>query len=219
MEKVRALAVGIAMLATPALAGTNWPDTFGARLEGLALMETLDADLLASNSATDILQHWCADHHMAADATIHARLLRNVHELVLPVVRRRLGIGPDEPVIYRRVELACGDHVLSRADNWYVPSRLTPAMNKALTTTDIPFGHAIKDLHPQRRTFAVAILWHPLPEGWEMTPHPGDHPDMALSIPPILFEHHAIVSGGDGKPISEVDEHYTRDVLDFAHAE
>ena len=36
------------------------------------------------------------------------------------------GIGPDEPVAYRHVRLRCGDHVLSEADNWYVPSRLTP---------------------------------------------------------------------------------------------
>jgi hypothetical protein len=37
-----------------------------------------------------------------------------------------LGVDPDEPVRFRRVPLKCGDHVLSEAENWYVPSRLTP---------------------------------------------------------------------------------------------
>ncbi len=52
--------------------------------------------------------------------------------------RARLGIGPDEPVRYRRVRLACGDRVLSEADNWYVPARLTPEMNATLDTTRTP---------------------------------------------------------------------------------
>jgi chorismate-pyruvate lyase len=204
---------GVAALAAPLQAATRWPDTFVARLEALALMETLNASLLASNSATDTLQDWCAGHHMAADATIHAHLLRGVQKPISAAERRRLGIGAHEPVIYRRVDLACGDHILSRADNWYVPGRLTPAIDKALETTDIPFGRAVRALHPRRQTFAVLILWHPLPEGWE-TAAPVNHPDAELAIPPLLFEHHAVVYAG-GKPISEVDESYTSDILDF----
>jgi hypothetical protein len=121
-------------------------------------------------------------------------------------------------VIYRRVDLVCGSHVLSRADNWYVPSRLTPEMNNALTSTDIPFGRVVGDLHPRRQTFAVLMLWHPLPQGWEMQRAPADHSDARLAIPPVLFEHRAVVVDGDGKPISEVVEDYTSDVLDFSRA-
>ncbi len=200
--------------AAPVAAAPDWPDTFLRRIEALALIETLNADLLASDSATQTLQNWCAAHHLAGEATIHAHLERTGEKPLDPAERQRLEIGPEEPVIYRRVELTCGDHILSRADNWYVPSRLTAAMNKSLTTTDTPFGRAIKDLKPHRRTFSVAMLWHPLPEGWENAP-PQDRPQAALAIPPVLFEHRAIVYAGDGKPVSEVDESYARDLLDF----
>lgn len=203
-----------ATLATDLRAEPAWPDTFVSRLEVLALIETLNADLLSSNSATETLHEWCANHHMAVDATIHAHLLRDVQKPISDAERARLAIGAREPVIYRRVELTCGDHILSRADNWYVPGRLTPAIDKALETTDIPFGRAIRDLHPNRQTFGVAILWHPLPEGWEMEPPPADHPGTELIIPSLLFEHRALVYAG-GTPVSEVVESYTSDILRF----
>ncbi len=46
----------------------------------------------------------------------------------------------------------CGGHVLSEADNWYVPARLTPQMNRALDTSDTPFGAAVKALDFHRAT-------------------------------------------------------------------
>jgi hypothetical protein len=206
----------LTMLSAPLRATPMWPDTFQGRLKALALLETLNANLLASSSATQTLEDWCAAHHMAAQPTLHAHLDRGMQKPLPAGERARLQIEPDESVIYRRVDLACGSYVLSRADNWYVPSRLTPAMDRELASTDIPFGRAVKDLHPRRQTFAVTILWHPLPAGWEMAPAPPDHSGAELAIPAILFEHRAIVFAGDGKPISEVDERYTSDILDFA---
>jgi chorismate-pyruvate lyase len=211
--------LAVATFAAQLRAEPRWPDTFRSRIEALALIETLNTNLLASNSATKTLEDWCAAHHMAKVARLDARLLRDVQKPLPATERQRLEIGPDEPVIYRRVDLTCGDHVLSRADNWYVPGRLTPAIDNTLETSDVPFGRAIQNLHPRRQTFAVMLQWHPLPEGWEMSPPPAEHPDAELDIPAILFEHRAVVFGGDGKPISEVDENYTRDILDFAHGE
>jgi hypothetical protein len=95
--------------------------------------------------------------------------------------------------------------VLSEADNWYVPSRLTAEMNSVLETTDTPFGRAIADLKPFRRTFAAVVLWKPLDDGWEGR----------ASLPAHLFEHRALVYASDFKPVSEVDEIYTRDNLAF----
>ncbi len=69
--------------------------------------------------------------------------------------RKRLRLGDDEPVKYRRVALACGDHILSEADNWYVPARLTPEMNRLLETTDTPFGRVVQSLQPTREEFLV----------------------------------------------------------------
>ena len=205
----------VALFVGPLRAEPKWPDTLRSRREVLTLIDRLNATLLASNSATKTLEDWCASHHMAADPTLHAHLLRDMQKPLPPAERRRLKIAPGEPVIYRRVELVCGTHILSRADNWYVPARLTPDMDRLLETSDIPFGRAVENLHPHRRTFAVAILWHPLPEGGQM--RPADHPEADLPIPPVLFEHRAVLIAADGMPISEVDESYTRDILDFAH--
>lgn len=220
--RVRISAFGLLpflMLATTdhAAAGGQrlWPDNFQARLEVLALIETLNAELLASPSATETLTEWCAAHHMSADPKIVAHREKVAAKPLSAEQRQELAIGPDEPVIYRHVDLACGDHVLSEADNWYVPSRLTTEMNTTLTTSDVPFGRVVRPLNPRRQTIAVSILWLPLPAGWETAPQPPAHSDQHLIIPPRLFEHRAVVTRADGKPIAEVEEHYTAEVLDF----
>jgi hypothetical protein len=118
-------------------------------------------------------------------------------------------------VKFRHVELACGSHVLSEADNWYVPSRLTPEMNRLLETTDTPFGRAVQDLKPFRQTFEVQLLWKPLPDGWELGAPAQDRPDQPMSMPTALFEHRALLFTPDQRPFSEVDETYRRDVLAF----
>lgn len=195
-----------------------WPDSFQSRLAVWALIETLNADLLASHSATLTLSAWCASHDLANPPKIVAHLQPGASKPISAEQRRDLNIGPDEPVIYRRVDLACGTHVLSQADNWYVPSRLTPAMNAALTSSDTPFGLVIRPLHPQRHTLGVKFFWHPLPQNWEMHAPPPNtvHAD-ALDVPPFLFQHRAIVSDAEDRPVSEVVETYTRANLDFAH--
>jgi hypothetical protein len=204
----------------PGLSGAQsipaWPDTFLARVEALALVETLNATLLAARSATFTLDKWCADHKLAGETKIGARLLRNVDKPATDEQRLRLQVDRSERVKFRHVELACGERVLSEADNWYVPSRLTADMNRALETTDTPFGRAIAELKPFRQTFAVEMLWKPLEEGWEQRPIPADHPRQALAIPAQLFEHRALLYTPDLRPISEVDEIYTGENLAFA---
>lgn len=193
-----------------------WPDTFLARVETLALVETLNATLLAARSATFTLDQWCADHKLAGETRIRARLVRGIDKPISAEQRDRLQIDENEPVKFRHVELTCGARILSEADNWYVPSRLTAEMNRLLETTDTPFGRAVADLKPFRRTFAVEVHWKPLEDGWEMRRPPADHPERELAIPPKLFEHRALLLTPDLKPISEVDENYTRENLAFA---
>src|SRR5271157_592394 len=151
----------------------RWPDDFVARLEALALIESLNADLLAHDSATLTLERWCADHRLADPALIVAERVHDVDKVAAAEVRATLDVKPDEPLGYRRVRLKCGDHVLSEADNWYVPARLTPEMNHVLETTDTPFGKAVADLHFRRHTLAAELLWSPLPKGWEMSATPA----------------------------------------------
>jgi chorismate-pyruvate lyase len=205
-----------ALPVAPAEAEQAWPNTFLARLEAFAVIETLNATLLAARSATFTLDKWCADHKLGYETHIRARLLRDVVKPVTEEQRRRLQIGDDEQVKFRHVELRCGDRVLSEADNWYVPSRLTAEMNRLLETTDTPFGRAVAELKPFRQTFAAELLWKPLDENWELHSAPDDHPEQTLVMPPKLLEHRAIVYTQDNKPIAEVDESYTSENLSFA---
>src|SRR5258708_10417388 len=51
---------------TPARAeAVGWPDDFLSRLEALALVQTLNAEILASRSATLTLEKWCGEHRLA----------------------------------------------------------------------------------------------------------------------------------------------------------
>ena len=190
------------------------PDTFLARVETLASIETLNAEILASPSATRALEHWCAVHAMAADPRVHAELVHDTEKPLDAAGRERLGVGPDERVSYRHVRLTCGGHVLSEADNWYVPSRLTPEMNRALETTDTPFGKAVAALRFTRETYAVDNVWSPLPDDWQIRPPAPDRPE-PLAVPAILFTHHAILYDAAHRPFSEVAEHYMREALAF----
>lgn len=206
-----------ACAAGTARAEATWPDSFTSRLEALALMQTLNANLLGARSATATLERWCADHKLASEPRIRARVMHDVYKEPTPEQRQRLQVGVNEPLKYRRVELGCGVHVLSEADNWYVPARLTPEMNRLLETTDTPFGRVVQDLKPFRQTFSVEFYWKPLPDRWEMQPQPQLPTGAgALSIPSRLFEHRAVLIGPDQLPFSEVSEAYRADVLDFS---
>jgi len=197
----------------------RWPDAFLTRVEILALMQTLNADLLASRSATLTLEKWCADHRMATEPKVVARRIDAIEKPASAETRDRLRVAPNEIVKHRRVQLSCGGHVLSEADNWYVPGRLSDEMNRLLETTDTPFGKVVRPAQPFRRTIDARMLWSPLPQGWE-TRLPGENmeseiADRSIEIPREIFEHRAIVYTGDQTPFSEVDEKYTKEILDF----
>jgi len=210
MRRMFSTAIVCTMLALPAFAA-DWPNTPVNRWQALAEMQTLNAGILGSRSATFSLEHWCEAHHLADNPRLFADVVRDA--TVKPLTdeqRKRLQISETEPVKYRLLTLRCGAKVVSVAENWYVPSRLTPEMNKALETTDTPFGRAIKDLNPYRLTFDAIVHWTPAAK-----------PDGALlTFPQELFEHRAVLyRASDQAPISEVDEHYQAAILDFAPAE
>jgi chorismate-pyruvate lyase len=201
-----AIADGIAAL---------WRDDFTARVEALALLQSLNAELLSHDSATLTLDRWCGSHKLATPATIVAERVRNVDQQPTAEQRELLKVSASEPVRYRRVHLKCGERVLSEADNWYVPARLTKEMNQALENSDIAFGRAVQALDFQRRTLAAELLWRPLPEGWEMNPGFHGQPAPALQIPHEVLQHRAILTLPDGTPFSMVVETYTAEVLGF----
>ena len=175
----------------------SWPDTFVGRVEALALLETFNAELLTHDSATLTLERWCDVHRLASPARILAERVPEGGPLGKPLPpeqRAELRIGPAERVRYRRVRLRCGPVVLSEADNWYVPARLTAEMNRQLDNSDTPFGKVVQELQFKRRTLSSKLLWLPLPDGWEMMPAGAGNGTAALVIPHALLEHRALLT-------------------------
>lgn len=216
-----ALAAAAIFAAFPARAqrAPAWPDALLVRTQALALIQGLNAEILASRSATATLEKWCGEHHLAAEPRVVAEVLHVDPPAPTAEQRQRLQADSGQVVRYRRVRLRCGSHVLSEAENWYVPDRLTPEMNRALDTGDTPFGRVVAPLEPYRRTFAARLLWSPLPEGWERARQhgPACRSTGPLAIPAALFEHRALVLGRDGRPIAEVHEVYQGALLAFPH--
>jgi chorismate-pyruvate lyase len=173
------LALLLALLIVPAAAQ---PDA-AARLK---------ADLLSNNSATVVLGQWCADKHLADPPAIHAQRDRSEVPATTEI-RALLKVDAGEPIRYRRVKLMCGTHVLSQADNWYVPARLTPQMNAALDTSDTPFGTAVKALNFHRTTLDAAA--------------PDTH-----NVPGTILRVRALLLTPDETPFSLVVENYTADL-------
>lgn len=200
----------------PAADALSWPADKEGRLAALAVVETLNAEILAGRSATLVLEKWCLDHGLSggAEAKVVAQAVKGADKPIGAEQRQRLQISADEPVRFRHVRLTCGNNILSEADNWYVPSRLTAEMNRQLDETDTPFGKVVRGLEPYRQTFFAKLLWHPLAEGWETNPLP-DSPAGRLDMPDALFEHKAVLFSKDHLPFSEVDEVYQRHLLDF----
>jgi chorismate-pyruvate lyase len=223
MRRMKSVVLGVALCFAavfPAVAKQRpeWRDTFESRVEVLALLQTLNADILAASSATRTLEQWCGDHHMADDPKIVARRVPAERKEPSAEQLQRLEVQDASEVQYRRVELRCGTHVLSEADNWYVPARLTPEMNALLQTTDTPFGRVVQPLRPYRRTIAVTMLWMPLPRGWEQQRRPRfrSRNRGMLALPKEVFQHRAVLYTDADLPFSEVVETYQSELLAFS---
>ncbi len=197
------------------LAPLSWEDSFLARIELLALIETLNADLLGHPSATLTLERWCADHRLALAGRVIANLDRGAEKKLDDRDRERLALSAQDRLRYRHVRLFCGEKLLSEADNWYVENRLTPEMNRLLDETDTPFGRAVSGLNFRRETISAELLWRPLPEHWETSPAIAASPGARFEAPSRILEHRAILRTGSNVPFSFVVETYTSDVLAF----
>ncbi len=147
--------------------------------------------LAANDSATAALTTWCAARGIADPAEIRVRLVERPPEPAGRAIRAALGVSPAEPLVYRHVQLACGTAVLSEAKNWYVPARIAPAMNTALTATDTPFGKVVAPLGFRRERLA-------------------SRRGRAAGCPPgTVLSHRAVLRLPDGRAISLVIECYT----------
>jgi chorismate-pyruvate lyase len=177
-----------------------------------ALLQTLDAQLLSHDSATAVLQGWC-DAYGPGAVKIVAQRVRGPDKPAGDAVRAALSIPPGQAVGYRHVRLACGERVLSEADNWYLKARLTPQMNQLLDSSDTPFGVAVRALDFRRRTLSVRRLFQPLAPGWPRAA-PDDSP--LATVPSEVLQHSAVLTTPAGAPISFVVETYTGEALRMA---
>lgn len=118
--------------------------------------------LLDGASATATLEAWCREHGLAAAPLRALRALR-VDRRCRPshAVLEALRVQHEDEVAYRHVQLVCGTRRLSEADNWYVPARLTPAMQERLLGTDTPFGRVVAAMGFHRDTLSAQIHWPP----------------------------------------------------------
>jgi chorismate-pyruvate lyase len=150
-------------------------------------LAALNAALLADASATRTLERWCVSELGLAPQPVR---VEKQHGALVPAsadCRQRLGARSDEALRFRRVRVCLGALVLSRADNWYRPDRLSDKMNRQLTDSDIPFGQVILPLGYCRQTLSVT-LW----------PEDAD----------AILRHHALLLLPDGRPLAEVVERY-----------
>ena len=159
-----------------------------------AQTDRLQADLLGPHSATEVLTQWCGDLGLATPPVVKALVVHGADKKPGPDVRALLQADGGAPVRYRRVQLICGGHVLSEADNWYRPDRLTAAMNRELDTTDTSFGTVVRPLNFRRKTLAIG---------------PMDQAQAVLQVRALLLT-------GAGAPFSLVVERYRRELVTAA---
>lgn len=174
---------------------------FSSRTRLSTTLDRFDAVLQASDSATRTLIDWLTERHGGADVELRARvraLGMTDHDSAL---LHRLGVNDWHEISYRRVWLVHRGRVMSVAENWYVAARLGDDMAAHLSDGATPFGSVIAPLHPTRETLLTERLWR------------DDDTDTAGTLPPALLRHHALVRGGDGTPLSEVSEVYTRNIV------
>ncbi len=155
-----------------------------------ARLKAFEAQLEAHASATQVLQAWCDAH--APGTRIIAHQVQTQAIAPTEDARAALKIEPGEEVRYRRVQLKCGNRILSNADNWYLPGKITPAMNDTLDKTETPFGVAVAGLHFRRHNLATRLL---PPRG------------------PSVLTHSAVLVTDKNEPFSFVVETYTKAIL------
>lgn len=199
------IALGTAAAKEPACGDA---DTI-AQLRTELTLSQLQADLLRERSATKVLEAWCGKYQLAKEPVVRAEVLNVPAKPASAETMNRLQVTKPEALAYRRVGLKCGSVLLSEADNWYVPARLTKAMNAMLTSSDVPFGKVIAELKPFRVTITAKPLWSALEDGQACRVKPAQ----AENAPAAVLEVQALLYREDLKPFSEVHEVYQRPLI------
>jgi chorismate-pyruvate lyase len=184
-----------ALIAITAAACTT---TTTSRSTRSGTLKQFEAVLAANASATTALGQWCGRQLFADPPLVTALPVVGAIRALSPAMRELLQPGPGEEPAVRIVRLSCGGRVLSEAENWYVPARLTPEMNARLATTQTPFGTVAAPLGFTRESLFAQrgrAAW--CPEG-------------------TILSHRARLVLPGGKSLALVTECYTSANLDSA---
>src|SRR5579862_577013 len=79
----------------------DWPDTYVARLQVLALLQTFSGEVLASGSSTLTLEKWCREHELAPKPLISAEVVKAVEKTASAAQRQDLQVADAELLKYR----------------------------------------------------------------------------------------------------------------------
>ncbi|QRM32991.1 hypothetical protein [Microvirga sp. VF16] len=184
-----------------------------ARSEIEALIQDLNARLIAGATATETLLAWCDEHGLSQGPISVACRQRHVLAAVPDDVKAALAPLASETVQFRQVQILRGPLPLATAENWFVPQRLAAGMEDVLQTTDLPFGTVIARLRPSRRTLAVQIR--------PLTADPSEDPSRLSasghhSQPEVILEHTTVILSETGTALALVTERFFSDLIAVA---
>lgn len=206
------LCLGVLIGGTPARGVSTEPLLLPPLRWRPSSLSAINEELTLSPSASLSLSRWCFHPPAVTEHSLQAVRLDTPEKPASRTIRQLLGVGPKTLIRYRRVALTCHGLVVSEADNWYVPERLTRIMNQQLDKSQTPFGLVVQPLSPLRVTLMSRLnrSWN-LKDLWaEKTPSFMGHGDRAT-----VLEIRALLVTARG-PISLVEEHYSSNLLDLA---
>jgi len=178
------------ILPSAALAGLT-----ACAIQPASPVDGLERMLASHDSATAALEQWCEQQGLANPARVIAQQAPGQLVNEPADLRALLDIDAAELLGSRHVRLTCGDRLLSQAQNWYVPSRLTPEMNAVLASTTTPFGKVAAPLGFKRELIETRR---------------GSGPDCPADT--VLFQR-ALLRLPDGRPLAHVLECYVASAL------
>jgi hypothetical protein len=202
--------------AASARGSASWPTDVTARLEATALLQSLNVEPLSNDNKKQTLERWCMSHRLVSNPQIAIERVLDVEELPTEAQRKTLATSAKQPVRHRKVRVLCGSAVLLEADDWYLPSRVSPQVSALIDGTDLPFETAVQIAHFRRRILSAALLWPQLPELGNVEFEEGvAEPQAIRPLPAHVLTHHVLVMLPDGTPFGEAQENYTGSVLAF----
>lgn len=156
-------------------------------------LQAFSAFVIAQPTVTRALELWRHQHGFGGLA-LTAVLLASVAPVTADAaLSADLQLLPGERVLRRHVALQQGPARLVIADNFFVPSRLSPVLAETLLTGDVPFGKLIAPLGGYRI-----------------------HRSAAITTDATSLRHRAVVCLGDGTRVAVVNEQFLPAVLDWA---